>query len=423
MRQAVLAAGARYLEQLLQGIGSGRQNLQCECGASMQSRGLEPKTILTILGPVTINRSAYECTVCPNTRFLADEKLDVSNTEFSPGCRRLMSRAGSNTPFADGAKDLWAYAHIQVEAKQIERISKSVGAAVAAWQVSAEEKARTHPAEVRLDQPVKTMYVEYDGTGVPVNKRETVGRKGKQEDGSAKTREAFLGCVFTSTERDEKGYPVRDPNSTTYVGGIISSKQFGPRIFGEALRRGMAVAEQVVVIADGAKKNWTIAERYFERAVWIVDLYHAREHLYELLRLLAPDKQLLEELKLKWLTLLDEGNVEDIIAAATLRLPKELGVRKAAKKQINYFKNNIERMRYAKFREQGFFVGNGVMEAGCKTLVGKRLKQPGMFWSVAGANPILALRAAHLSNRVEDFWADRVCKEPLHTDKPARRAA
>ncbi len=423
LRQVVLTAGARALEKLLDGLGCGRQNLHCDCGAPMRSRGREPKAILTVLGKITLNRSAYECTACDKTRFPADELLDVRGTEFSPGCRRLMSRAGSNAPFSDAAKDLWEFANIRVNPKQVERISKSVGAEVALWQEEAEHRARAQPTALSDAAPVKTLYIEYDGTGVPVTKRETQGRKGKQEDGSAKTREAFLGCVFSSSTRDDKGYPIRDPDTTTYVGGILSSEQFGPRIHGEALRRGMAGAERVVVIADGAKKNWAIAERYFERAIWIVDLYHAREHLYELLRLLAPEKILYDDLKLKWLTLLDEGRVEELLEQAVLRLPSESAVQEQATKEMNYFKNNAERMRYADFRELGLFVGNGVMEAGCKTLVGKRLKQPGMFWSVAGANPIMALRAAYLSNRIEDFWSERVCRQGLQTDRAAPRAA
>lgn len=423
MRQAVLAAGARLLEKLIDGVGCGRQNLRCECGAAMQSRGREPKTILTILGSITINRSAYECTSCEKTRFPADEKLDVVDTEFSPGCRRLTSRAGSNTSFADGAKDLWAYAHIHINPKQIERISKSVGAAVSAWQECAEKAAHTNPDFVSQEPPAKTMYVEYDGTGVPMARRELEGRKGKQEDGTAKTREAFLGCVFVSTELDEKGFPIRDPESTTYIGGILPSEEFGPRIQGEALRRGVAKAGRVVVIADGAKKNWTIAERYFARAIWIVDLYHAREHLYELLRLLAPEPTLYNDLKVRWLTLLDEGRIEELIEAAGSRLSNEDKTTEAVKREINYFLNNAEKMRYKDFRAQGLFIGSGVMEAGCKTLVGKRLKQPGMFWSVEGANPIMALRAAHLSNRIEDFWAERNCMSTQNGGTAAIRAA
>ena len=76
-------------------------------------------------------------------------------------------------------------------------------------------------------------------------------------------------------------------------------------------------------------------------------------------------------------------------------------------KGIDYFKKNKERMRYADFRRQGLFVGSGVLEAGCKTVIGQRLKQSGMHWTINGANSIIALRSLLLSNRWEDFWEYR----------------
>ena len=84
---------------------------------------------------------------------------------------------------------------------------------------------------------IPVMYVEYDGTGVPAMKREASGRKGKQEDGTAKTREAKLGCIFTQTGTNEKGEPIRDKNSTTYFGAIETSDEFSKRLYMIA-RRG-----------------------------------------------------------------------------------------------------------------------------------------------------------------------------------------
>jgi hypothetical protein len=72
--------------------------------------------------------------------------------------------------------------------------------------------------------------------------------------------------------------------------------------------------------------------------------------------------------------------------------------------EADYFERNAERMRYPRFRRQHLFVGSGVIEAGCKTVVGSRLKQSGMFWTVRGANSILALRCSHLNGRFEDYW-------------------
>jgi hypothetical protein len=77
---------------------------------------------------------------------------------------------------------------------------------------------------------IPLLYVCYDGTGVPMTTKELVGRKGKQSDRSARTREAKLGCVFTQTATDEAGFALPDPESTSFVGAIESSEEFGWRI-------------------------------------------------------------------------------------------------------------------------------------------------------------------------------------------------
>jgi hypothetical protein len=75
--------------------------------------------------------------------------------------------------------------------------------------------------------------------------------------------------------------------------------------------------------------------------------------------------------------------------------------------EADYFEKNTERMRYPEFRAQHLFVGSGVIEAGCKTIIGSRRKRSGMFWTVRGANSILALRCCHFNGRFEDYWAER----------------
>lgn len=412
LRTAVLAAGAKLLEQMLQGYGCGRrvEAVRCSCGGRMQSQGQQSKTILTILGPITIRRTCFFCPRCGRTRFLADELLDVSHTKFSPGCRRLMARAGAQDTFARGSQDLREYASLTVTAKEVERVAEAQGAAILAWQQKEEQAALAAPQTPDVVPSAHTLYICYDGTGVPIVAHELAGRQGKQSDGSAKTREAFLGCIFTQTTCDAQGRPVREENSTTYIGGIISAAEFGVRIHGEAKRRGLDGASRVVILADGAKKNWTIAHQHFPNAICIVDLYHAREHLHLLLKLLTPKEvENVVQLTPLWLKLLDDGQIEELIAAASARLPRHGKLRQAIIKEINYFKNNRQRMRYAQFRRQGLFVGSGVIEAGCKTIVGQRCKQTSMEWTVAGANKIIASRCAYLSNRLEDFYeqADR----------------
>lgn len=411
-RAAVLAAGAKLLEQMLAGIGTGRRSdpVVCKCGTRMESVGLRSKILLTVLGPVTLNRSWFICPRCGEGCAVADEALNVSRTSFSPGLRRLMARAGSRETFKNGCEDLREYAGITVTAKDVERIAERTGEEVAKWQEQGQEKIRTGMSPPVLVQgpSIPVLYISYDGTGVPMVPWEVAGRKGKQENGLAKTREVKLGCVFTQTRVTEDGFPIREEGSTTYVGAIETSDAFGWRIYAEAHRRGLSLAKKVVILADGAKYNWEIAGMHFPNAIWIIDLYHARQHLHDLCGHLIPEGgSELVRLETRWRTLLDEGRVERILQEAQEHQSEGKDSAEAACKERGYFDNNKDRMRYADFRKQGLFVGSGVIEAGCKTLIGMRLKQSGMEWTVRGANAIIALRCGYLSNQIEEFWEQR----------------
>jgi len=259
------------------------------------------------------------------------------------------------------------------------------------------------------EKNIPVMYVSYDGTGVPMTRWELVGVKGKRADGVVKTREAKLGCVFTQTTVDEEGYPIRDPDTTSFVGAIETAETFGWRIYGEAWRRGLSQARKVVVLGDGAEWVKNLAEMHFPRAILIIDLYHARQHVSGLCRILfGANEKKMERQRRRWWALLDGGRVENIILQARRHLPFDPDLKKTAETEIHYLEKNKERMRYVDFRAQGLFVGSGVIEAGCKTVIGQRLKQSGMEWTVRGANAIISLLCMMKSNRLEDYWESRV---------------
>jgi hypothetical protein len=247
-----------------------------------------------------------------------------------------------------------------------------------------------------------------DGTGVPVVKKETAGRQGKTDGQPAHTREVKLGCVFTQATCDKKGFPIRDQDSTTYTGAIETAEEFGKRIYLEAHQRGWEGAAKKVVLADGAEWIWNLADLHFPGAIQIVDLYHARQHLWELARKLYPNDAVKQKAWMKkYQRLLDKGKIEKLVL--TLRAINSTNSEVIEKLRIetNYLERNAERMRYPKFRRQHLFVGSGVIEAGCKTVIGSRLKQSGMFWTVRGANAIIALRCCHLNGQFEDYWESR----------------
>jgi hypothetical protein len=177
----------------------------------------------------------------------------------------------------------------------------------------------------------------------------------------------------------------------------------------EAWKRGWSRAEKKVVIGDGAEWIWNLAQQHFPGAVQIVDLFHARQHLWDLARLLHPTDTKRRNAWIGWhqKRWLDQGKVAKLVASLREIPTADADLAKRLRNEADYFATNAARMNYPLFRKQHLFVGSGVIEAGCKTVVGSRLKQSGMFGTVQGANSILALRCSHLSARFEDYWESR----------------
>ena len=400
--------GGSLLEKLLNWDGGGYRGAHTQCSQGHRAEFIEyrDKQLLTALSPIEVKRAYYHCEECKDGLIPKDQELDIVDTSFSPGVRRMMGQVGGKEPFEEGRRDLENLAGVLVKTKAVERVSQAIGQQIE--RVFEGERELALSGKVVPLKAVPKLYIAIDGTGVPVVRRETEGRKGKDETGKAKTREAKLGCVFTQTTLDENQRPVRDEHSTTYVGAIETAEAFGTRIYAEAIRRGVTRAAQVIVLGDGAHWIWGIAEEHFYGAIQIVDLYHAREHLALIANLIygtgaIKSKEWMEARREQ----LDAGDVEAVIASVHRLRPSNTKVEDEVRTAADYFHRNAERMRYAEFRKQGLFVGSGVVEAGCKMICGQRLKLSGMHWTVRGANAIIALRCCQLSARWEEFWEAR----------------
>ena len=410
VRSAMHQAGAAALTQLLQfaAPAADQRTLACSCGQQAHYRELRAKSLLTAVGKAEVSRPYYLCSHCHTGQFPADVELDVENTELSPGVRRMLATVGQGAPFDHGRQQMKLLADLEVTTKAVERTAEAIGEDIAAREQEQIQRAMQLDLPMVVGERVPVLYLEMDGTGVPVVKSETVGRQGKTEGQPARTREAKLGSVFTQTKWDEEGYAIRDPDSTTYLGAIETAEEFGKRIYREAWNRGWSRAEKKVVIADGAEWIWNLTDQHLPSAIQIVDIYHAREHLWGIARKLYPNQEAEQR---RWMMIhqgmLDEGKIEDL--AHALRSIDSSSPELAEKIRIEagYFERNTKRMRYPEFRRQHLFVGSGVIEAGCKTIIGSRCKQSGMFWTVRGANAILALRCCQFNGRFEDYWETR----------------
>ena len=409
LRAALTAAGARLLEAVLAGEDDGYAGPHVKCASGHQAAyaGSREKTVTTVLGPVRVRRAWYHCAEGGHGFAPRDEQLGVAGASLSPGLAEMIARAGAEVPFGKAAALLADLAGISVNAKRIERSAESSGAAVRAA-VAAEAAAIRARQIVPLPPPAPVpdmLYVEVDGTGVPVRPRETEGRPGKSEDGKAGTREIKLARLFTVSRLDDDGKPVMDPGSSSYVATFDGKDALAELVEAEYLRRGGEHFRQVVAIGDGAAWIWTMAGALYPHATHITDIYHAREHLHDLanhLAFITPDPAQWREDRLAEL---DTGNIEAIIHAAR-QYPLEGVKATELETKLGYFGHNIHRMRYARFKSLGMFIGSGAIEAGCKQIVVQRAKQSGMHWTTNGAADIIALRCQHASGRWDELWPD-----------------
>jgi hypothetical protein len=409
IRSSMHQAGAAALTQLLQFDPPSPEQRQrsCACGHTARYVELRSKSVVTAVGTAECLRPYYLCDHCHHGQFPVDLELDVENTELSPGVRRMLAGVGHELPFEQGRQQVKLLAGLSVTTKAVERTAEAIGAEIEVQQQSQLPQAMQLNLPIPLGPRIPVLYVEMDGTGIPVVRKETEGRAGKQDGQPAHTREVKLGCVFSQTRVDAEGYPVREEASTSYVGAIENCEEFGRRLYAEAWRRGWARADKKVVLGDGSEWIWNQAALHFPDATHIVDLYHSREHLWALAaKLYANDAPAQKRWVMVAKDKLDDGKIEDLVASLRALEASHPSLAKDIATEANYFAGNQERMRYVKFRRQGLFVGSGVIEAGCKTIIG-RLKRSGMFWTVRGANAIIALRCCQLSGTFEDYWEAR----------------
>jgi hypothetical protein len=407
IRAAMTRLGAGLLERLL-AADPGYRGPRADCGSGHQARfvSCREKTIDTVLGPVRLRRAWYHCAACRHGLAPLDAVLGTERASMSAGLAKMTARAAAVAPFAQAAGLLAELAGVHLTVKRTERAAEAAGA-VACAAARARADAISSGKVVSLPPPgpaADMLYITVDGTGVPVVPKDAEGRKGKGADGKPRTREVKLACLFTQTTLGDDGRPVRDPRSSSCLATFEPAARFGQLVNAEARRRGASHVRQITVLGDGAAWIWNLAGKLFPAATQIVDLYHAREHVHELATLAT---RLLRNSQPDWLTQrlteLDAGDIPALLAAGRdLKFTGSLA--RERDKALAYFETNAHRMRYQHYRSLGMFVGSGVVEAGCKAVIGQRLKLSGMRWSIAGADSIATLRCHDASDRWEEIW-------------------
>lgn len=375
-----------------------------DCGGQARHAGRREKRFESVLGPLHLQRAYYHCACCGHGFYPRDHALGMEGVCLTPALTRMVGHVGALVSFAEGSALLHELSGALVDAKQVERTAERLG------QEIVDDERRV---VVETEPVADTLYLGMDGTGVPVRPAELVGRSGKQPDGTAKTREVKLVTVWSAEDRDDQGVPVRDRGSISYSAAIESAAMldtdehlsaFAQRVRREADRRGFDRADRRVILGDGAAWIWKLADELFPGAIQIVDLFHAKGHLWDVAKsIYGIGNELGEQWAKQRRDELDAGAIDTLVEV----FQKHAAHNDEARRCLGYIRNNQARMRYPAFRAQGLCVSTGVVEAGCKVAIGTRLKRAGMRWTVDGADAIIALRCCRLSGRFDNFWARR----------------
>ena len=404
---------AAGISELVSAVDADREAPDCgRCGSRMSRRGRRPLRALSRLGWLRVERTAWTRGCSPGVAFPLDAELGVrgrNGPRATAAALRALGRLAAGMSFGRSAEAARELLFLRVNAKWMERLSRWLGGQLAEADAAAASAASAGGAPA-------AMCVGLDGTGVPARPSETAGRAGKEgadPSGSprAATREAKV-VVFGVLGEGGAVVPAR--RSAAIDSAAARDTDAEPSAFARRLRTaaeasGFAAAKLRVVLGDGAKWIWNAAAEALPGCVEIVDLRHAREHLWEVGRaLFGEGAALCAAWSREWCAALSEGRLDDVLAELRGRADCEAALRCAG-----HVEANRERMRYPEFRAMGLPVGSGVVESACGAVVADRLKRGGMRWTVAGANAMLALRCWILDRRLHDFQPAAARSPPL----------
>ena len=260
------------------------------------------------------------------------------------------------------------------------------------------------------------MYVEIDGVMARLRRGSVPMEEKERKRPGDVYREVKVGAVFEGEPGRKRsqlapGVFVDTAGPKAYVARRGRVGAFAPLLYALAQQRGLAHAQEIVVLGDGAPWIWNLVAEHFPTAVQIVDLWHAQQHVWQVANaVLGANTAKAAAWAEPQCQLLEEGNIEALVEAIALLPPippPPSSTHSVPEQAMGYFITNAARMRYPAFRLQGMHIGSGIAEAACKTVVSTRMKRSGMRWTPAGLDALLALRTARLNGTFDAFWQPR----------------
>jgi hypothetical protein len=369
-----------------------------KCGCAARYKGTDTHLLITRHGEHRLARRRYHCHSCRHGFHPLDAALGLDRGETTEQVRLWVAEVAPRVAVSEGACLLAHLTGVKLSASTFERIAVRVGNALrqAEWQAAERHRKGQPPPVQRKPQ---RLYVSVDGIFAPL-------RDPWKKDGTVGPLNCRYGECKTAVVYEAQPGPQHDEGVVwrAYTASFAESREFGPLVAALAHRAGHHFAKELIFLADGQAYNWAIAASQFPTAVQIVDFQHAVAHLFEVAHAFfgagtSPVVPWVEARKQELL----EDRVTAVSTAVGDLVPHSAEQRQLQAREIGYFTSNAERMRYRTFREAGYHLATGVMEAACKQVVHQRLDQVGMHWRQETAEAFVALRAAILSTARPDL--------------------
>ena len=417
IRQLLQEAGREGLKMLLEESGKAEEKeIPCECGGKMKYVGQREATVISVFGRVTYQRAYYSGCGCGKGKAPLDKALGLKPGAVTAELSNLLSMVGVQLSFEESCELLRELLLFDISENTIRQETERMGEIQ--MEIEQEWIAQSE-SESWLEAPVpsdvslpNTLYCAIDAAKVRIEPRAKAGQaKEEHED----WRDMKCLVWFEAEEVSPAQQRVRQRQKVArqevprrairkqYACDICDSERFGKLLWATACQRYAHRCSRVVFLGDGAPWIWNLVQTYFPDAIQIVDWYHAEEHLEEVARAAfdgeSEQKAWLEETR----QALWEGQVEEVVLACQALQDRC----EAATRNVRYFSEHSERMRYQRFREQGLVIGSGVIESGCKQIVTQRLKLSGAQWLVEGAIRTAKARAAWLSGQWQTLTQHR----------------